>query len=458
MITTKIDELIASTPITKKRPDTIDIKHLLSSLLHQNIWSESDRNSFTRLLYKIDVSKQVGTHYSLEWGKIDTASPLQEPWISITALLLYKMFAQEAAGGGGDYELVKKVNTLLKLLDLSAEPWLADESPLRKLILSDFHSLAARAPFTKPKTSPSETESFSLSGGGGRTIPLIVLYWEGPIARAYLETMRAMGFAPMKIIHMISKYDIVTGKPITRWLPSTIRTHYAKHLQKTKAHYWPKKIGNNFPDLKNAVLDEVSSRFEFPQSTLSGANKLREMNFYCSDVEPLFVSGFQDPVLHTRLTQIPDAAILYTGGGIVPASLLSISRHRFIHIHPGFLPNIRGADCVLWSPIISGRVSATCFYMSSGIDTGDIVFSNWLPEVKFNIDSSCFDQKTLYRTMFSFFDPWVRAYVLRIMLKRFSSFDNMPCTSQNTSDGLTYHFMHTSLQNISLRILFSKWE
>jgi hypothetical protein len=458
MITTKIDELIASIPITKKRSDTVDIKHLLSSLLHQDIWAESDWNSFIRLLYKIDISKQVATHYSLDWRKIDAASPLQEPWISVTALLLYKIFAQEAADGVEDCVLVKKMNTLLKLLDLSAEPWLADESPLRKLILSDFHSLAARAPFTQTETSPPETGPFSLSGEKLITIPLIVLYWEGTIARAYLETMRAMGFAPMKIIHMISKYDIVTGKPIARWLPSTIRTHYAKHLQQTKAHYWPKKIGNNFPDLKNAVLDEVSSRFEFPESTLSGANKLREMNSYCSDVEPLFVSGLQDPVLHTRLTQIPDATILYTGGGIVPASLLSISKHRFIHIHPGFLPNIRGADCALWSPIISGRVSATCFYMSPGIDTGDIVFSNWLPEVKFNIDSSYFDQKTLYRTMFSFFDPWVRAYVLRVMLKKFNRFDNMPCTSQDTSDGLTYHFMHTSLQNISLKILFSKQE
>jgi hypothetical protein len=104
------------------------------------------------------------------------------------------MFAQEAAGGGGDYELVKKVNTLLKLLDLSAEPWLADESPLRKIILSDFHSLAARAPFTKPKTSPSETESFSLSGGGGENNSLDCIILGGTNSSSLFRNYACHGF------------------------------------------------------------------------------------------------------------------------------------------------------------------------------------------------------------------------------------------------------------------------
>src|SRR5690606_29952514 len=105
--------------------------------------------------------------------------------------------------------------------------------------------------------------------------------------------------------------------------------------------------------------------------------------------------------------------VLFTGGGIVPASLLEIPELPFIHIHPGFLPEIRGADCVLWSTLLTGHPSATCFFMSPGIDTGDIVKPCWLPEVIFDVDMKDYDLKTLYRAIYSFFDPWVRAYVLR---------------------------------------------
>jgi hypothetical protein len=456
MIAATIDELIASIPITPKRPDTVDIQHLLASLLRKDTWSENDRTSFARLLYKVDVSKQVAAHYSMEWKKIDTTAPLQEPWFSITALLLYKEFFHEATSEMDACELAKGMNTLLKLLDLSVEPWLASVSPLKKLIKKDLETLSSRAPFTQTKTSPAEAEPFFLNERETKTIPLIVLYWEGPIARAYLETMRAMGFAPMKIIHMISKRDIATGKPIARWLPSTFRANYAANLQQIKANYWPKKISDDYQDLKKAIIGEVHSQFNFPQSVLSGANQLRGLTSYCSDVEPLLVNDFRDPVLQERLSQMSNMAILYTGGGIVPPNVLSTSGHRFIHIHPGFLPNIRGADCVLWSPMLSGRASATCFYLSPGIDTGNIIIPSWLPKVKFGIDFSRFDQKTLYRAVFSFFDPWVRAYVLGIMLKRFNHFYDMPHSSQAENDGLTYHFMHSSVQKISLKILFSE--
>ena len=43
--------------------------------------------------------------------------------------------------------------------------------------------------------------------------------------------------------------------------------------------------------------------------------------------------------------------------------------------------DICGADCMLWSALIFGYPSASCFYMDEGKDTGNIVEAYWLPSL-----------------------------------------------------------------------------
>ena len=81
---------------------------------------------------------------------------------------------------------------------------------------------------------------------------------------------------------------------------------------------------------------------------------------------------------------------------------------KFLHIHPGFLPNIRGADCALWSSLLTGHTSATCFYMSPGIDTGDIIRPCWLPSLSFAVDTRDIDLQSMYRILYGFLDPRIR--------------------------------------------------
>jgi hypothetical protein len=92
--------------------------------------------------------------------------------------------------------------------------------------------------------------------------------------------------------------------------------------------------------------------------------------------------------------------------------------------------------------------------MSSGIDTGDIIFPCWLPKVSFTADNNNYDLKILYQAVFSFFDPWVRSYALRYLLGKFRNFNTLPAAPQSLDSGTTYHFMHTSLQKYPLQLLF----
>ena len=453
MIASKIIELRSYIPKIEQASRHIDVKQLLSSLLHNDVWFENDLDAFITLLQKADISKQLRTGYLKNWRKDNQASELVEPWLSVTTLLLYKLIIDEKKSGVQSQQLAKRMNTLYKLLDTTTEPWLSPESSIRNSIESDFQKLFGKIPFDSNKIALHANIKPNLPNKK-KTIPLTVLFWEGPTARAYLETIYSFGFTPEKIIHLVSGLDISTKKPVAPWLPSGIRKYYATNLQKVKINYWPNSINKKFPLLKKSIFDEVQTSLGFKHATLSGANELKDLSFYSDNVETILVDGLRDPELHANFSELSNTTMLFTGGGILPGNILSIPQLRFIHIHPGFLPDIRGADCVLWSIMLTGQPSATCFYMSSGIDTGDIIFPCWLPKVSFTTGNNNYDIKILYRAVFSFFDPWVRSYALRYLLGKFRNFNTLPAAPQSLDSGTTYHFMHTSLQKYPLQLLF----
>ena len=82
---------------------------------------------------------------------------------------------------------------------------------------------------------------------------------------------------------------------------------------------------------------------------------------------------------------------MFTGGGIVPPEWLDLQHLKFVHVRPRFLRDIRGAAYLRWSLLLTDHTSATCFYMSQGIDTGDIIESCWLPEFFFDNDLTAVD-------------------------------------------------------------------
>lgn len=84
--------------------------------------------------------------------------------------------------------------------------------------------------------------------------------------------------------------------------------------------------------------------------------------------------------------------------------------------------------------------------MDSGIDDGDIMISELLPPVTFGNAIQTVDFKTLYRALFAFYDPWVRAYVLRQALAKKDGLINLNREAQNHDLAVTFRFMHEGLQ------------
>ena len=148
-----------------------------------------------------------------------------------------------------------------------------------------------------------------------------------------------------------------------------------------------------------------------------------------------------------RPTNVP----LY-GWRVGPKCILELPNTEFVHVHPGFLPYTRGADGILWSILTRGKAGAACFYMVPKLDEGNMILTEEYPSLQFERTSD--DLKTLYRLIFSFYDPAIRALCLKHVLEQHGTLCHLPSVPQDTSQGITFHFMHDKLKKKLLDKIF----
>ena len=288
-----------------------------------------------------------------------------------------------------------------------------------------------------------------------KSLPMTVLFYDGPQARAYLAGLRRAGYRPERVLRLVSSLHPSTQKPLGRWLPQRWRVRYAEKAGEFALNYWPRQIRSRHPELVatmgNALREVYAEAPELIDEILSGFDVSR----YTADVRRVFARGLDDPALAQALADVSPTTVLYTGGGILRDNLLGLPDIRFLHVHPGFLPDVRGADGLLWSTLVRGRPGASSFYMGRGIDTGEIISAKDYPFLSFDIaGQSRPADKTLYRALFSFCDPILRtAHLVRETLKDDSDLSQLPGEVQ-PPHGLTYHFMHPRLQETALRAIF----
>jgi hypothetical protein len=418
-------------------------------LLLKTTWNEDDLNRLDFISKKIDITKKLFLKYSIKGLKkapqtLDDASQQSAVvWLLLKVTFLEKNLAQR----------LKRFNVLFKVMDAYQPTWLKQSDEIKDEIESQWQKLSQHLPQTSNQIKATQAQlqvQHEL-----KELPLTVLFYEGPIARAYLSTLKSLGLKPKKIIELIASHDLITKKPIGKWMPKAMRQSLAASSQRSKIHYWSKQIAKTQTALVDETKSQVHKQWQFSQGTLTEANKLLPLTTYCDNVSSVMMKNLKDEDLLSYLNNEPQGALLYTGGGIVPKKLLSLQHLKFLHIHPGFLPHIRGADCTLWSSLLTGHTSASCFYMAPGIDEGDIVLPCWLPKLTVNhADVKNSDLQTLYRIVYGYIDPWVRAFVLREVINSHSEFENIKSDLQNVDEGVTYHFMHNAVKQMAIGKVF----
>ena len=254
---------------------------------------------------------------------------------------------------------------------------------------------------------------------------------------------------------MVNDRDPATDRKIGRWLPSRgLRSTLAAQIQDVRHNHWSRHIASRQTPLFHAIIDRVGEAYGLPRSVFQEMIRKSSFRDYTDRITRVFCSGLRDPAVAAALEGDDHPTVLFTGGGIVPAELLAIEK-RFIHVHPGFLPDVRGGDGLLWSTLVRGRPGVSAIYMDPGIDTGAIIRAEECQPLAFNVpDRGAQEDQMLARALFAFYDPILRAQLFARLARNGEALDNRPATTQVEADGTLFHFMHPKLRRMALERLF----
>jgi hypothetical protein len=455
----QIQEILKCVELPSLTYGDVDTCAVFYALASQADWGKAELDNIDFFSKRLDISKKFFLGYQGNGRRALDKVLTDKAWLELAVAILFKAVILSQDDLRAEISL-KRFNALFKLLDIIKPSWMAKNTELGKAMELAWASLNNILPVAIDElvaTSNSVSNNHR-SEQDYKVIPLTVLFYEGPIARAYLETIKSLDLKPQKIIELVAAKDVATKKPVGKWLPSSLRKSYAASIQRNKIHYWPKQLLKTNADFINGILSEVQEKLDFTRTILDNASMSLPLSSYSDCVESLLVEGLGDKELQRYLSNETAGTVLFTGGGIMSATLLDIPQLCYLHIHPGFLPNIRGADCALWSSLLTGHVSATCFYMTPGIDTGDIIKSCWLPNLFFSVNAQGIDIQSVYRAIYGFLDPWIRSYVLREVLYSNASFENIESIAQSEDQSVTYHFMHEKLRIETFNKMFSQFE
>jgi len=144
-------------------------------------------------------------------------------------------------------------------------------------------------------------------------------------------------------------------------------------------------------------------------------------------------------------SEIPKMNFINTGSQILKEIL--DTEHQFIHIHPAYLPNIKGADGSLWQIKKYRNLGVSTFYMNKGIDTGKLIFREKLELPKLKLKNyRKYSTIDLYRIWFSFFDPLLRGYQFQKFVNENFNFEKFSLKTEIEEKNQYYSFMHKNDQ------------
>jgi hypothetical protein len=278
-----------------------------------------------------------------------------------------------------------------------------------------------------------------------RDIDLMVLAdRSSSVCRAYLTYLNSEGFRPKKILLIDFIAKSKRNDTLIRLFGKTSTIHLLRMYR------WV--AGKRNTDKKKWVeLSRImDSKFE------NSVNFFGEFNYsdYAGEVCQLVIDGFDDPALLDVVERSDIRTMLYTGGGIVRPRLLELSNKELIHIHPGVVPYVKGADGILWSALVRKKLGYSGFYMNPGIDTGDVLITKEYPIPVF--DKSLlkeFSADDLYKALLFSYDAHMRAKTLILLLDNWKRTSNPlwdMSRQKQKEEGRIYFFMHPRLRSAVL--------
>jgi hypothetical protein len=228
---------------------------------------------------------------------------------------------------------------------------------------------------------------------------LNIIFDEGPIARAYITLIEQEKIELKKKIILLNNDYFKNFFFRKKFL---IRNHFAlKYLADKKVF---------------SLINQIEKFLKFD---LGFCEKMYNFNnsYYDDKTIQIKSDNINSLQLSNLLKNIDEKLIfLNTTKQILKEPLKT--NHKFIHIHPGYLPYLKGMDCSLWGISKRNKLGVSSFFINNEIDCGEIIDREELEAPKFFFENQKdYNNYDKYCIWFSFFDPLLRAAHLKKILK-----------------------------------------
>jgi len=155
---------------------------------------------------------------------------------------------------------------------------------------------------------------------------------------------------------------------------------------------------------------------------------------------PLVVERLEDAAVLAALAGTGAGTVVVAAptGVILAPAFFRVPGARYLHVHPGRLPAYRGSTPMYYELLAEGRLTATALFLDEGIDTGTIVAAQGFEPPA---DLTSIDQS---------FDPWMRAVLMRNVLRAMAAGEAVSGQPQEPGEGRTYFVIHPVLRHVAL--------
>ena len=344
---------------------------------------------FWRVLKKADLGK-LTTRYDKDFINV-TKKELDVQSKTLLSLALLDYSATKSPG------YLQALSTSLKLNDSLVSEIDQLKSPLERVALScSLEREAQEIGRLEEEVLQRSTRDIVSPGirpvtPGQRVSKLGMVLQEGNRARAYLQALVSAGFYPN---HVLLLRHPIYNTPLNQF-PS---------IRKTLL------FDPNMPE--EAILKERAISYQVINSDSCNDQKV---------VETLRARG--------------EEYFVFSGRGILKN--IFDSGKKFIHVHPGKLPEYKGSTCFYYSILAEDLWTCTSFLMSPGVDEGDIITSRSFPIPAANIDPA------------RVYDPYTRSEVLVDVIGQLANTGTIKAKKQNQSAGITYYIIHPVLRHLA---------
>ena len=157
------------------------------------------------------------------------------------------------------------------------------------------------------------------------------------------------------------------------------------------------------------------------------------------DVVIVKSSDINAPCVVEAVAGIESPYVVFSGpaGAIVRRALFETGK-RFIHVHPGRLPEFRGSTTIYYSLLAENKVEATALLLGAGIDSGPV------------IGRAEFDPPADRREIDGDYDAVIRSRLLVSVLRDFERSNRFEPLDQAADTGETFYIIHPVLKHLAI--------